>query len=39
MSIKLTETSIDPLDDLATQHGACSRSELVATALNAHLAD
>ncbi|SSC24029.1 Ribbon-helix-helix protein, CopG, partial [Klenkia terrae] len=39
VSIKLTETSIAALDDLATRHGARSRSELVATALDAYLAD
>lgn len=39
VSIKLTETSIAALDELATQHGARSRSELVATALDAYLAD
>jgi hypothetical protein len=39
VSIKLTETSIAALDDLATQHGARSRSELVATALDAYLAE
>jgi hypothetical protein len=39
VSIKLTESSIAALDDLASKHGARSRSELVATALDAYLAD
>lgn len=39
VSIKLTETSIAALDDLTSKHGARSRSELVATALDAYLAD
>jgi hypothetical protein len=37
ISIKLTEASIIALDDLATTHGAKSRSELIAIALDAYL--
>lgn len=37
VSLKLTEGSIAALDGLATDHGAGSRSELVATALDAYL--
>lgn len=37
VSIKLTEASIAALDELAAQHGARSRSELVATALAEYL--
>jgi hypothetical protein len=37
ISIKLTEASITALDDLATTHGAKSRSELIAIALDAYL--
>ena len=37
ISIKLTKASITALDDLATTHGAKSRSELIAIALDAYL--
>lgn len=39
VSIKLTESSINALDELADRYGARSRSELVATALGAYLGD